>query len=72
MLEVERFFELDTAHQLHGGVRSVEFRKLLAEVEGDIEEGLKAGIERARNGHPYYFGVRDLGVRKLGYGEEPS
>jgi hypothetical protein len=69
LLTVENFFALVAAHQTHGGVRSDGFRKLLREIEGGIDEGLRAGLKRVNEGYPYRFGVDAPGLVKLGEGE---
>lgn len=69
LLSVENFFALVAAHQSHGGVRSAGFRKLLNEIEGGIEEGLRAGIKRALGGYRYRFGVDAPGLEKREEGE---
>jgi hypothetical protein len=70
LLSVENFFALVSAHQVHGGVESPGFKRLLSEIEGGIEEGLKAGIKRAYQGFPYRYGVEAPGLEKLREGEE--
>jgi hypothetical protein len=49
--------------------RSEGFRKLLREIEGGIDEGLRAGLKRVNEGYPYRFGVDAPGLVKLGEGE---
>ena len=46
-----------SAHQVHGGVRSKEFGKLLKDIESDIEKGLKDAISRSPEGIPHKVGV---------------
>ena len=72
LLSVENFFALVAAHQVHGGVRSKGFRKLLGEVEAEIEEGLRVGVRRVREGYPYRFGVSANGLERLKQGEALS
>jgi hypothetical protein len=72
LLSVENFFALVAAHQVHGGVRSKGFRKLLGEVEAEIEEGLRAGVRRAEEGYPYRYGVSANGLERLKQGETLS
>jgi hypothetical protein len=66
LLSTQDFFALVAAHQLHGGVKSEGFRKLLREIEGGIEEGLRAAIERVNQGYPYRFGVDTPRLEKPG------
>lgn len=72
LLSVENFFALVAAHQVHGGVRSKGFRKLLGEVEAEIEEGLRVGVRRVREGYPYRFGASAKGLERLKQGETLS
>jgi hypothetical protein len=50
-LSVQDFFALAAAHQAHGGTQSLEFNKLLREVEREVEKELIA--EQARNEYTY-------------------
>ena len=70
LLSVEDFFSLVSAHQLHGGVQSRGFKQLLRAIEGEIEEGLQAGINRVYQGFPYRYGVEAPGLEKLKEGED--